>query len=99
MPVCVYSVFVLSCVQVATLQRADPPSKEFYRLCKKIKRLKKSGQGPTKGCRAIYIYIYIYIYIDRQKDRQTDRQIDRHTEIVIKHKACDGVRWIQSGSI
>jgi hypothetical protein len=33
--VCVYSVFVLSCVQVAALQRADPPSKESYRLCKK----------------------------------------------------------------
>jgi hypothetical protein len=25
--VCVYSVFVLSCVQVAALRRADPPSK------------------------------------------------------------------------
>jgi hypothetical protein len=33
--VCVYSVFVLPCVQVAALQRADPPSKESYRLCKK----------------------------------------------------------------
>jgi hypothetical protein len=26
--------FVLSYVQVAALQRADPPSKESYRLCK-----------------------------------------------------------------
>jgi hypothetical protein len=26
---------VLSCVQVAALRRADPPSKESYRLCKK----------------------------------------------------------------
>jgi hypothetical protein len=34
MSVCVYSVFVLSCVQVAALRRADPPSKESYRLCK-----------------------------------------------------------------
>jgi hypothetical protein len=33
MSVCVYSVFVLSCVQVAALPWADPPSKEFYRLC------------------------------------------------------------------
>jgi hypothetical protein len=32
--VCVYSVFMLSCVQVAALRRADPPSKESYRLCK-----------------------------------------------------------------
>jgi hypothetical protein len=32
--VCVYSVFVLFCVWVAALRRADPPSKESYRLCK-----------------------------------------------------------------
>jgi hypothetical protein len=32
--VCVYSVFVLSCVQVADLWRADHLSKESYRLCK-----------------------------------------------------------------
>jgi hypothetical protein len=29
MSVCVYSVFVLSCVQVAALRRADPPSKDY----------------------------------------------------------------------
>jgi hypothetical protein len=36
MDVCVfiYSVFVLSCMQVAALRRADSPSKESYRLCK-----------------------------------------------------------------
>jgi hypothetical protein len=32
--VCVYSVFVLSCVQVAAFRRADHSSKESYRLCK-----------------------------------------------------------------
>jgi hypothetical protein len=31
--VCVYSVFVLPCVQVAALRRAVPPYKECYRLC------------------------------------------------------------------
>jgi hypothetical protein len=31
---CVYSVFVLSCVLVAALRRADHSSKESYRLCK-----------------------------------------------------------------
>jgi hypothetical protein len=31
--VSLFSVFVLSCVQVADLRQADPPSKEFYRLC------------------------------------------------------------------
>jgi hypothetical protein len=33
--VCVYSVFVLSCVLVAALRRADHSSKESYRLCQK----------------------------------------------------------------
>jgi hypothetical protein len=32
--VCVYVVFVLSCVYVAALRRADHSSKEAYRLCK-----------------------------------------------------------------
>jgi hypothetical protein len=32
MSVCVYSVFVLSCVQVAALRRAELPSQESYRL-------------------------------------------------------------------
>jgi hypothetical protein len=45
--VCVYSVFLLSCMQVAALRRADPTSKEFYRLSKR-------AQDPTKGCRALY---------------------------------------------
>jgi hypothetical protein len=36
MSVYVYSVFVLSCVWVAVLRRADPPSKESYRLCTKL---------------------------------------------------------------
>jgi hypothetical protein len=49
---CVNSVFVLSCVQVAALRRTDPPSKESYWLCKRSREW-KSGQGPTKGCRAI----------------------------------------------
>jgi hypothetical protein len=52
MSVCIYSVFVLPCVQVAALRRADPPSKEFYGLCIGL-RNRKSGQGPTKGCRAL----------------------------------------------
>jgi hypothetical protein len=39
--VCVYSVFLLSCVQRAALRWADPPSKESYRPCKKMKKLIK----------------------------------------------------------
>jgi hypothetical protein len=38
---CFYSVFVQSCVQVAALRRADPSSKESYRLCEKSQQLKK----------------------------------------------------------
>jgi hypothetical protein len=45
--VCVYSVFVLSCVQVAALRRADHSSKESYRLCKEFTKLKKRP-GPNK---------------------------------------------------
>jgi hypothetical protein len=45
--VCVYSVFVLSCVQVAVLRRADPISKEFTG-CVKNKKLKKRPR-PNKG--------------------------------------------------
>jgi hypothetical protein len=33
--VCVYSVFVLSCLLVAALRGADPLSRETYRLCKR----------------------------------------------------------------
>jgi hypothetical protein len=35
MSVYVYSLFVLSCVQVEALRRADPSSKDSYHLCKK----------------------------------------------------------------
>jgi hypothetical protein len=51
MSVCVYSVFMMSCVQVAALRRADPPFKDCYQLCMGL-RNRKSGQGPAKGCRA-----------------------------------------------
>jgi hypothetical protein len=34
---CGYSVFVLSCVQVAALRRADPSSKEPYRPLQTVK--------------------------------------------------------------
>jgi hypothetical protein len=48
MYVCIYSVSVLSCVQVAALRRVDLPSTESYRLCTKIKKLKKRPRS-NKG--------------------------------------------------
>jgi hypothetical protein len=36
--------FVLSCVQVAALRRADPPSKESYRLCQKNQETEKAAK-------------------------------------------------------
>jgi hypothetical protein len=48
MDVCVRLYRVLSCVQVAALRRADPPSKEPNRLCKKIKKLIKRSR-PNEG--------------------------------------------------
>jgi hypothetical protein len=43
---CVYSVFMLFCVQVAALRRADPPSKDSYRLYtdKKTEKAAKAQQ-------------------------------------------------------
>jgi hypothetical protein len=40
MSVCVYSVFVLSCMKVAALRQADPPFKESYRQCKRSRNCK-----------------------------------------------------------
>jgi hypothetical protein len=62
MPVYVYSVFMF-CVQVAALRRADPPSKESYRLCIGLRNL-KSGQGP-KG----------YTAIEREREREREREV------------------------
>jgi hypothetical protein len=42
------SVFVLSCVQVAALQRADPPSKVSYRPCKK-QETEKAAKAQQNG--------------------------------------------------
>jgi hypothetical protein len=52
-------VCVVLCVEVAALRRADPLSKESYRLCRRTRNW-KSGQGPTKGCRAIHRYSDLY---------------------------------------
>jgi hypothetical protein len=51
MSVCVYSVFVLSNVYVAALRRADPPSKESYRVY--IDYESEKAAKVHNGCRTI----------------------------------------------
>jgi hypothetical protein len=46
---CVYSVFVLSCVHAAALRRADPPSKEPYRLFKNDYKTEEAAKASKKG--------------------------------------------------
>jgi hypothetical protein len=64
--VCVYSVFVLFCMQVEALRRADPPSKEFHRICIRLRNWKR-GNDPTKGCRAIIIIIILLCHFSSWK--------------------------------
>jgi hypothetical protein len=54
MSVCFYSVFMLFCVYVAVLRRADPLSKESNRLCLGLKIWKKTAMVQ----RAVEPYIY-----------------------------------------
>jgi hypothetical protein len=49
MSVCVCSVFVLSCVQVAALRRADYSSKEAYRQGQETEKAPRAQQ---KSCKA-----------------------------------------------
>jgi hypothetical protein len=57
MDVCVvYYIFVLFCVQIAVLRRADLPSKESYGLCVGLRKRKKA-----KIQRAVEPYIYIIV--------------------------------------
>jgi hypothetical protein len=50
--VCVYSVFLLFCVYVAALRRADHSLKSSTVCVKMIMKLKKRP-GATNGCRAV----------------------------------------------
>jgi hypothetical protein len=50
MSVCVYSVFMLSCVQAVDLRWADPQSKESNRLCKN-QETEKADKVQQRVCR------------------------------------------------
>jgi hypothetical protein len=52
MSVCVYCVFVLSCVKVAALRRAHPPSNESNRPSKITKTEMKQA---FHGCRTLQV--------------------------------------------
>jgi hypothetical protein len=47
--VCVYSVFVLPCVSVAALRRADHSSKESYRLYKKDNKTEEETMAQQRA--------------------------------------------------
>jgi hypothetical protein len=65
--VCVYAVFVLLCVQVVALRRANPRCKESYRLCVGLRNW-KSDQGPTKRCRIIDKWMNEWNIMDASTD-------------------------------
>jgi hypothetical protein len=69
---CAFILCLFSCVEVAALRRADPQSKEFYRLCIGSRNL-KSGQGPTKTCRAIIFINAVIQPIQRRMENWDGR--------------------------
>jgi hypothetical protein len=79
MSLCIYCMFVLSCVHVVALRQAEPPSKESYWLYKRSRNW-KSGQGPTKGCKA-----RMDGRTDRRMGIQTERQTDRQMSLSVFH--------------
>jgi hypothetical protein len=63
--VCVYSVFVLSCVQLAALGRIDPLSKESYRV--KDQETEKAAKAQQRA---------VEPYIDKVKENVAVRHED-----------------------
>jgi hypothetical protein len=63
----VYSVVVLSCVQVAALRRAYHSSIESYRLVEKWVRNNKRGQSPVWAVRTVERNLFIYLFIYSSK--------------------------------
>jgi hypothetical protein len=53
--ICIYSVFVWSCMQVAALRRADPLSKESYQLCPSI-GLRNWKKRPVMNAYSFLLY-------------------------------------------
>jgi hypothetical protein len=53
MSVCVYSEFVLSCVYVAALRRADHSAKESYRLCKKDYENEEEARAQLRAAKTL----------------------------------------------
>jgi hypothetical protein len=62
-----FCVCVALCLGREALRQADPPSKEYSGLCIRSRDW-KSGQSPTKGCRAIIIIITIIITSDNNSN-------------------------------
>jgi hypothetical protein len=73
MSVRVYSVFVLSCVYVAALRRADLPSKEAYRVF--IDQETEKAAKVHKVCRSIDRFDRHYSSVDDGKLRDVEDEI------------------------
>jgi hypothetical protein len=52
---CFFSAFLLSCMQVAALRRADHSSKETYRLCKKDYETEEESRVQQRVVEALMI--------------------------------------------
>jgi hypothetical protein len=90
MCVCVYSVFVLSSVQVELPCNGLIPRPRSPTFC--VKRLKdwKSGQGPTKGCRNIDRYSYP---VTRSRVVDWDYTTDRKVAVSIPYEIIWFFNW------
>jgi hypothetical protein len=72
-------VFIL---QLAALRRADPPSKEPYRLYIRLRNWKR-GQGPTKDCKATDEWINMINEWWTEKDKEGNCHV--LTEALLQH--------------
>jgi hypothetical protein len=78
MSVCVYSVLVLFCVEVETLRRVDPPSKESYRLCIGLGNREKGARAQQRAVEPITYYIQcllIVFFINSSERSQTSFRV------------------------
>jgi hypothetical protein len=81
---CVYSVFVLSCVQVAALRRADHSSKESYRLYRSRRKNENLDTVRVRYNRNGYKQIFNYsLRLNAKYDFAGVTRLHYHSELYI----------------